>query len=173
MRTPLPALAAGFVVAAVGAAGLIRAAVPQPLSSGAPPSAPIIVSGAYVRAPLPPTTSAAAYFTVTNTTGTPDQLTGVLTGAGSTAVLHVTVKGTMQAADDVVIPAHGKLVLTAGGGHVMIEGLFGTLNPGDNVNLSLTFTNAGTIDINAPVISYSDPAPTASESPAGQSSPSK
>ena len=157
MRTPLPALLAGGVVAVLGIAGLVRAEMPLPLSSGAAPSAPIIVSGAYVRAPLAPTKSAAAYFTVTNTTGTPDQLISVLSGAGASAVLHVTVHGSMQATGSVVIPAHGKLVLSAGAGHVMIEGLFGTLKPGDNVNLSLTFANAGTIDINAPVISYTSP----------------
>jgi copper(I)-binding protein len=55
-------------------------------------------------------------------------------------------------ADGVVIPAHGRLVLSVGQGHVMIENVFGTLKPGDNVNLSLTFENAGTIDVNAPVV---------------------
>jgi copper(I)-binding protein len=34
----------------------------------------------------------------------------------------------------------------------MIENVFGTLKPGDNVNLSLTFEKAGTIDVNAPVV---------------------
>lgn len=175
MRTPWPALAAGVVVATVGAAGLIRAAVPQSASSGAAPSQPIIVSGAYVRAPLPPTKSAAAYFTVTNTTGVADRLTTVISGAGSSAVLHVTVNGLMQVApgDGVLIPGHGKLVLRAGAGHVMIEGLFGTLKPGDNVNLTLTFDNAGPIEVNAPVIAYTAPAPTGTQVPSAQSSSSK
>jgi copper(I)-binding protein len=50
-----------------------------------------------------------------------------------------------------VIPAHGRLVLSVGHGHVMIENVFGTLKPGDNVNMTLTFEKAGTININAPV----------------------
>ena len=173
MRTPWSAAVGGVAVAVLGAAGLIRAAVPQPLDSGAPPSQPIVVTGAYVRAPLPPTKSAAAYFTVTNNTGTADKLLTVISGAGATTVLHVTVDGKMEAVDGVDIPPHGKLVLTAGAGHVMIEQLFGKLNPGDNVNLSLSFQGAGTININAPVIAYTAPAPTASAAPSAQSSPSK
>ncbi len=44
-----------------------------------------------------------------------------------------------------VIPAHGSLVLSTGKGHVMISSLFGQLKPGQNVNLELTFANAGPI----------------------------
>lgn len=152
MRTPFAAVAGGVVVAALGLAGLVRGAVPESLASGAPAPDPIIVTNAYVLPPLPPSRTAAAYFTVTNTTSSPDKLVSVITGAGVSAVLHVTVNGAMKPVPDgVVIPAHGKLVLSVGHGHVMIENVFGTLRPGDNVNMTLTFEKAGTIDINAPV----------------------
>ncbi len=62
--------------------------------------------------------------------------------------------------DGAVIPAHGKLVLSTGKGHVMIEQLFGTLKPGQNVNLALTFERAGEIEVSAPVIALGAPAPT-------------
>ena len=138
----------------LGAAGLIRGAVPQSLAAGggAAPTQPIVVSNAYVTPPFPPSRNAAAYFTVTNTTGRPDRLESVVSGASPEAVLHVTVNGSMQVpADGVVIPANGRLVLSVGHGHVMIENVFGTLRVGDNVNLTLTFQNAGDVEVNAPV----------------------
>lgn len=173
MRLPWPALAAGTVIAALGAAGLVRAAMPQAATGSSPaPSAagPIAVTGAFVRAPAPPTQIAAAYFTVYNTTGTPDRLLSVESGAGASAMLHRdTPDGRMiPEPGGVVIPAHGTLVLTVGKQHVMIEGLYGKLLPGQTVNLELDFQNAGSIDVVAPVVSATAPAPTASPaSPSG------
>jgi copper(I)-binding protein len=163
MRLPWPALAGGVVVAAVGAAGLIRGAMPQPIAAGDVTSAanPIVVTGAYVRAPVPPTQSAAAYFTVFNTTATPDRLLSVESGAGATAVLHtVGANGSMAVAPNgAIIPAHGHLTLSTGRGHVMIEQLYGTLKPGQHVDLELDFAEAGSIDITAPVIAAGAPVP--------------
>ncbi len=166
MRAPWPAVVGGVVVAAVGAAGLIRGAVPQSSASNSAPSQPIVVSGAYVRAPVPPSDTAAAYFTVTNATGSPDRLSGVQTGAGAEAVLHtVGPDGSMSAAaNGVVIPAHGSLTLSTGKGHVMIEHVFGTLKAGQHVNLELDFDDAGPIDVVAPVVAVGAPVPTGGHS---------
>ncbi|MCU1656353.1 MAG: hypothetical protein JWO57_1009 [Pseudonocardiales bacterium] len=161
MRLPLPAVAAGALLLIAGAAGLVRGAVPQAIASGgSSAAAPIVVTNAYVRPPVPPSQTAAAYFTVYNTTAQDDTLTSVTTGAGAVAVLHTIVNGTMvAAANGVVIPAHGTLVLSTGNGHVMIEQLFGRLLPGQNVNLELTFANAGPITVTAPVIALGAPVP--------------
>jgi periplasmic copper chaperone A len=160
MRIPWPAAVAGAALVAVGSAGLIRAAVPQAAAAGGTPSAPIVVTNAYVRQPAPPTDAAAAYFTVFNTTGEPDRLVSVTSGAGATSILHATVNGKMKAATNgIVIPAHGSLVLSTGQGHVMIEELFGPLPPGQNVNLELVFATAGPIEVSAPVIALGAPAP--------------
>jgi copper(I)-binding protein len=171
MRLPWPGLAAGFVVALLGVTGLVRGAMPQSSASGPSTAAadPIVVSGAYVRAPVPPTKTAAAYFTVHNTTGTPDRLTGVVTGAGASAELHtVGPDGSMSAAaNGALIPAHGSLVLSTGKGHVMIEHLYGRLVAGQHVNIELDFSNAGPIDVVAPVIAVGAPAPTGSAAPSG------
>lgn len=167
MRIPMSTVLAGVAVAAIGAAGLIRGAVPPgvPGGGGTSGSAPIVVTGAYVREPAPPTDAAAAYFTVYNTTGTDDRLLSVVSGAGSTSILHTYVNGAMTAAaDGAVIPAHGTLVLSTGRGHVMIEHLFGKLEPGQSVNLALTFASAGTVDVSAPVIALGAPAPTGTNS---------
>jgi copper(I)-binding protein len=160
MWIPWPAVLGGTLVAAVGAAGLIRGAVPLATVGGNSASPPIVVTNAYVRAPAPPTDAAAAYFTVYNTTSQDDTLRSVTSGAGATSVLHTYVDGKMTAAaQGTVIPAHGSLVLSTGKGHVMIEQLFGKLLPGQNVNLELVFAKAGPIDVSAPVIALGAPAP--------------
>jgi copper(I)-binding protein len=168
MRIPAATVVAGLAVAALGAAGLIRAAVPLGVSGGGAEraSAPIVVTGAWVRQPAPPTDAAAGYFTAYNTTSRPDRLLSVVSGAGATSVLHTIVNGQMSVpADGAVVPAHGKLVLSVGTGHVMIQQLFGTLRPGQNVNMALTFQNAGTIDVSAPVVALGAAPPTGSSAP--------
>jgi copper(I)-binding protein len=162
MSRQWPAVVAGVAVAVLGTGGLIRGAMSQSQASGTPSAAPIVVTGAYVRVPAPPTQIAAAYFTVRNTTNTPDRLTGVQTGAGATATLHrVNADGSMSASPrGAVIPAHGALVLTTGRAHVMIEQLFGQLRAGQTVNIELDFQNDGSIDLVAPVIGIGQQLPT-------------
>lgn len=150
MRMPKAAAVGGVMVALLGAAGLVRGAMPLATVTSTATSAPIVVSGAYVRAPAPPTDAAAAYFTVYNTTGTPDRLLSVVSGAGATTVLHTA--GMTPDTDGVVIAAHSKFVLSTGHGHVMIEKLFGTMQAGQTVNLDLMFANAGTVEVTANVI---------------------
>jgi copper(I)-binding protein len=166
---PWTAVAGGVVVAALGAAGLIRGAVPQSAAAGGvtASSTPIVISGAYVRAPVPPTQNAAAYFTVDNTTGTADRLLSVESGAGADTVLHTVAPNGSMVVDPngAVIPAHGSLTLATGRGHVMIEKLAGTLKPGQHVDLELDFANAGSINITAPVVAVGAPAPTPSGAP--------
>lgn len=162
MRLPWPAVVGGTAAIVLGAAGLIRAAVPQssavPVASG---PGQVTVADAYVRAPLPPGKVAAAYFTVYNTTSRPDRVVGVLTGAGEAAVLHDEVNGRMVAlANGAAVPAHGKLVLRAGGKHVMIEHLFDKLVAGQTVNIEVDFAHAASVDVVAPVIPYGAAPPT-------------
>ncbi|HEV7204779.1 MAG TPA: copper chaperone PCu(A)C [Jatrophihabitans sp.] len=155
------AVAGGVAAVVLGSAGLVRAAIPQHESTGSGAPGTISVSGAYVRAPAPPTDAAAAYFTVYNTTGQDDRLTQVVSGAGATSTLHVESGGSMvAAANGLVIPAHGSVVLSTGKGHVMIEHLFDKLTAGQTVNLELDFRTAGPIDVVAPVIALGAPAPT-------------
>lgn len=158
MRVRAPVVAAGTLVVLAGGAGLVRAAVPtHPGNSGGTASAPIIVTGAYVRAPVLPNTSAAAYFTVHNTTAKADTLLDIQTGAGASAVLHTdNADGTMSAVPTATVPAHGTLSLVTGKAHVMITRLFGTLSPGQTVNIDLDFANAGQVDVTAPVRSVMD-----------------
>lgn len=164
MKLPWPAALAGGLVAVAGAAGLIRGAMPQSSASGASGASTaqgIVVTGTWVREPTPPTDAAAAYFTVRNTGDAPDRLTSVVAGAGRTAMVHTVVDGRMSAAAaGVVVRAHADLVLAPGSAHVMIEGLYGRLAPGQTVNLELQFATAGTVDVTATVIGRLAPAPT-------------
>lgn len=164
MRFSPAAIAGGTLVVALGAAGLIRGAMPQGGPDAASSRVPgtISVVGAYVVAPVPPVQLAAGYFTVYNTTAADDELQSVQTGAGATAQLHVLVGGVMSAVTGgVTIPAHGSLALSVGKGHVMIGGLFGKLEPGQTVDMELQFRTAGTVEVTAPVVAVGQGPPSA------------
>lgn len=148
----------GGAVLVLGAASLVLGAVSSSGSGSGPGSgASIVVTRAYVRAPLPPNHDAAAYFTVTNNQSSADRLISVASGAGESTVLHA--NGSMTRASSLIVAAHTSVTLSPGQGHVMIENVYGTLAPGDNVNLSLTFAQAGPVEVNAPVIAGTAPAP--------------
>lgn len=159
MRRPPVFVLAASAVAVVGLAGLIRGAVPQAAAGGgslSTVSAPIVVTNAYVREPATPDV-AAAYFTITNTTGSDDTLVAVATGAGQVATLH---DGSMaEMANGLPLPARSSVTLSVGTGHVMIERLVGPLTPGQTVNLQLTFAHNGPLIVEAPVIAITAPAP--------------
>jgi copper(I)-binding protein len=161
-RPPLSLVAAAIVVL-VGLAGLVRGAVPQPVatpSQGQDAPAGLVVGGAYVREPANGVT-AAAYLTIYNPTGTPDQLLSVSSGAGALVSLHTeAADGSMHTMTGLAIPAHGNLSLTPGKGHLMIEKLYGPLKAGQSVNLQLTFARAGQLLVTAPVIGVTAPVPT-------------
>jgi hypothetical protein len=165
-RPPVSAFAAG-IVAVAGLAGLVRGAVPQVADAtrlGGAATDPIVVSGAYVREPASPAV-AAAYFTVYNTTGADDTLTSVASGAGRDAEVMSDGNGSMRVSPSGLrIPAHSSVTLAPGKGHMMIDHLLGPLRPGQYVNLQLTFAGAGPVNVSAPVIAISAPAPTAGAS---------
>jgi copper(I)-binding protein len=161
-------IAVAGVVAVVGLAGLIRGAVPQAAAGGGTPSGPavtpIVVTNAYVREPASPDV-AAAYFTISNTTDTDDTLIGVDSGAGKTTGLHNSAMAEMTGG--LRIPAHSSVTLSPGNGHVMIQDLLGPLQPGQTVNLQLTFAHNIPLIVEAPVIAINAPAPGASPSSSG------
>jgi copper(I)-binding protein len=166
-RPPLSLLAAAAVVL-VGFAGLVRGALPQTVSratGSVAQSAPIVISGAYVREPANGI-NAAAYFTIYNTTGVADSLVSVASGAGSQTSLHTEdAGGDMQMnTGGLTIPAHGSYSLVPGKGHMMIEKLYGPVRAGQSVNLELTFAQAGEVLVTAPVIGITALAPSAAVS---------
>ena len=169
MRRPPVLVAVAGVVAVVGLAGLIRGAVPLASAGGGgtaatPGAAPIVVTNAYVREPASPDV-AAAYFTISNTTDTDDSLISVQSGAGKSTALYNSSMAEMTGG--LRIPAHSSVTLSPGDGHVMIHDLLGPLQPGQTVNLQLTFAHNIPLIVEAPVIAINAPAPGESPAPSG------
>jgi copper(I)-binding protein len=175
-----PAYLAAAVALVLGAAGLVRGAAasvtpaepPGSTATSRPPGTAvgdIVVSGAYVRQPASPDV-VAAYLTITNTGSAPDTLESVSTGAAAKAELH-DVPGalpgappgqagdTHRATGPLTIAPGASITLSPGKGHIMLENPTGTLKPGDRVSLVLTFTRAGQILVEAPVVAIGAPVP--------------
>jgi copper(I)-binding protein len=66
--------------------------------------------------------------------------------------IHEVIDGQMVAMDGgLVIPANGTVELRMGGWHVMLMELNQALNPGDEVDMTLDFSNGETLTFKAPV----------------------
>ena len=66
--------------------------------------------------------------------------------------IHEVIGGVMQnASDGLVIPANGTVELRMGGWHVMLMELNQALNAGDEVDMTLEFSNGETLTFKAPV----------------------
>lgn len=189
-RSPLPiGLVAAALACVLGAVGLVRGLLPEPAGAAAgnepaqtvPADAvrqgDLAVYGAYVREPASPDT-AAAYFSVTNLGDRSEHLTGLSSGAATSAAVHDVPAAGGTASATPADPAEGAsvgmtpsgpveirpgqtLTLSPGKGHVMLEGLIGPLVPGQQVSLLLTFEKAGQMLLDVPVIAIGAPAPTA------------
>ena len=118
----------------------------------AEPAPLVTVSEAKVIA-LP--TSAAVYFTLTNSGGRDRLLAVESTGIGKASLHETSFDGDimrMRAIDGgIEIPALGRVRLSASGRHVMIQDLAKPLAAGSSVRLTLRFERQGTVEIAAPV----------------------
>ncbi len=110
-------------------------------------SAPIVES-AWIMAPPPGASEAAAYVSVRNASG--DRLLGVSCDCAARADLHDMriVDGVMQMRPlryGLAASEAGALSLRVGGAHIMLVGLANRLRAGDRVMLRLTFEDAGVV----------------------------
>lgn len=107
--------------------------------------------GSHGGSALSPNNSA-VYVTVSNHGSEPDALVSASTAIATTVELHQTVekdgKIVMQPQFDV--PAGGRLEMKPGSYHIMLLGLKQPLQPGDAVNVTLTFQKAGEMSVKAP-----------------------
>jgi copper(I)-binding protein len=112
---------------------------------------------AEARATLPRQSNSAVYFALANDGAVDDRLVDLATPLAKNASLHRSVTdaqgvASMQpVADGLVIPAHGKAVLSPGGYHVMLTGLSHPLEAGGTLPLILTFAKAGKVRLQVPV----------------------
>ncbi len=99
--------------------------------------------------------TSAVYMTIVNTGSTADQLVNITTDVAEAAELHITIiennVGQMRPVPAVDVPAKGQVELRSGSYHVMLIDVKRTLAPGDTVPLTLTFQNAGEIQVTAEV----------------------
>ncbi len=143
----LISLVMGMTLAACGSSG----------SSGTTaPGGIITVSGAWVRAAAAGGTSA-GYLTIVNGSRTDDALVGVSApDITASASLHETTTDAsgmtgMTHTESVKIASSDTVRLEPGGYHVMLMNLTKELKVGDVVRLTLTFKQAGVLQVNAEV----------------------
>jgi len=146
------ALAALALVTALALAGC---AAPSADPAPSAPAAAVAVTDAWVKAAEGGMT--AAFATITNDGDADVSLVGVSTEAASMVQLHETVADAdgntsmQEKAGGFRIPAGDARLLEPGGDHIMLMGLTGPLQPGDEVELVLVFDDGAERTVRAPV----------------------
>lgn len=117
----------------------------------------ISVEHAWSRASIGTDRPGVLYLEITNNGTTDDALTGLTTPAASMPMLHETVVtdgiASMPHAASVPVPAGQTVVLSPGGFHGMLMGLTNVLKEGETFPITLTFEQAGSLDISVDVLS--------------------
>ncbi len=115
----------------------------------------VTVSDAYVREVPPNMPNSAAFMTLTNATAEAVDLVSAESDAAATVELHehANVNGMMQMRQihKITVPANGTALLKPGGLHVMLIGLTRKLKEGENVTVTLNFSNGEKVTLDAPV----------------------
>lgn len=93
-----------------------------------------------------------SFMTISNSSDKEITLTGGSSEAAGIIEIHEVIDGAMTPmANGLVIPAKGEVKLRMGGYHVMLMELSSKLVPGDEVTVSLEFSNGDTVEYTAPV----------------------
>lgn len=120
-------------------------------SSAATAASTITVTDAWVMAASAGNMSA-AFGTINNSGSSDVTLTAASTPASTTVQLHETVDGVMkEKAGGFVIPAGGSFELAPGANHIMLMELPSDLVAGDQVTVTLTFSDNSTTTFTATV----------------------
>jgi len=94
----------------------------------------------------------AAFMTITNDTDTAVKLVGGSTDIAKKIEIHEVVDGVMRPIEGGLVISNGESsVLKPGGNHVMLIGLTKDLKVGDEVALTLNFSNGDKVSMTAPV----------------------
>ncbi|MBS0565635.1 MAG: copper chaperone PCu(A)C [Proteobacteria bacterium] len=114
------------------------------------------VENAFARF-VPGARTGAVYMTIENHAKVEDRLVSVSTDAGAKAEIHRSAQGadgvmTMDALPDGLAIAPGAIAeLKSGGDHIMVMDLNRHPKPGDSIEVTLTFSHAGTVKLSVPV----------------------
>ena len=118
-------------------------------------AAMVSITDPVVRAVPPTSTNTAAFMTLQNKGKDDIKLVGVDSSIAARVEIHghrhEGHKMVMFKVDDLPLPAGKEVRLESGGYHIMIMGLKKTLQEGENVPLTLHFSDSDAIDILAPV----------------------
>lgn len=152
-------------LAGIGAIALVAAAltgcasVAEPAETPASAASAVDMSDAWVKSA--DSGMSAAFGQLTNDSDTDVTVVSAESAASSMLELHETVEsesGEMvmrQIEGGFVIPADGSLDLAPGGDHIMLMDLTAPLVAGDEVTVTLTFSDDSTYEFIAPVKDYS------------------
>jgi len=133
-------------------AGVVAAFMAVPAYAG-----DIMIKDAYARSASPGAATGAAFLHVMNTGAVEDRLIGAASPVAELVQLHTheeDANGVMRmlhVQEGFAVPAGGMLMLERGGKHVMLMGLTAPLVQGYMVPVTLTFEQAGEIEIEVPV----------------------
>jgi copper(I)-binding protein len=115
------------------------------------------ITDAYARVVMD---GGAAYFTIKNTGSADDALVGAASDVAGKVALHESVGDgttmTMRPVEEIAIPAGGEAILEPGGYHVMLTDLKQPLEEGDTFKVTLTFKEAGSVDMDVTVRAFTE-----------------
>lgn len=154
------------IIASLGGIALTMGLAACSSESEAPveaaPEAPegISVTDGRMNLPAVAGNPAAVYFTITNESGEDMMLRAVSVQGAQTAMFHETSEWNgqmdMQELLQVTVPAGESVVFEQGGKHVMVGGLDEGLEPGGDVEVTLSFVRGDKISFPARVLAPGD-----------------
>lgn len=115
------------------------------------------VSESYARTNSPSAKAGAVYLTIRNYTGADEVLLSATSEVAAMVELHTSetdANGVVKMtplADGLDIPAGETILMEPGGAHIMLMGLSGPLEDGQNIPVDFNFERAGTVTIQVPV----------------------
>jgi len=129
---------------------LLSAALSTPLWA-----ADVQVTAPYARAVAPGQSNSAAFMQLENRGDETLSLTGVSSDVAKSVELHAHMQDQgvmrMRRIDAIDLPPHQSVVLQPGGLHVMLIGLTRTLAEGEEVAMTLSFSDGSEQNLNLPV----------------------
>lgn len=137
-------------------------AEPAPAPADASPDAPagISVTDGRMNIPAVAGNPAAVYFAIANGSDTEFTIRAVSVAGAQSASLHQTteVDGQMQMSEmvQVPVPAHGSLSFEQGGMHVMAMGVPEGLEPGGEIEVTLSFTQGDKVSFPVQLLAPGD-----------------
>lgn len=161
MNTPSRSIRLAALAAAVLALSACAPAAPAPESAQAEVTIAadsVTMADTWVKAM--PEGMSAAFGVIENPSAVDVTIVSATTEVAHMVELHETVEDETgqhvmrEKQGGFVIPAGERLALEPGGNHLMLMGLTGPLVAGEDVTLTLTFSDGSTLDITAPVKDY-------------------